>query len=116
MTPLGHILPVTAIWTATLIGLRFAVDAIQWLRPLRLALWRLAQRGIGERAYWSAVSHLLRGDRKGWRLFKFAFSRRLQTAFLPPVPYLLHRPDTLRRLSAMASSLTGNFPVTQGRR
>ncbi len=80
------------------------------------ALWRLAQRGIGERAYWSAVSHLLRGDRKGWRLFKFAFSRRLQTAFLPPVPYLLHRPDTRRRLSAMASSLTGNFPVTQGRR
>lgn len=43
MTPLGHILSVTAIWTATLIGLRFAVDAIQWLRPLRLALWRLAR-------------------------------------------------------------------------
>ena len=43
MTPLGHILSVTAIWTATLIGLRFAVDAIQWLRPMRLALWRLAR-------------------------------------------------------------------------
>lgn len=65
-------------------------------------LRRLAQRGIAERAYWSAVSHLLRGDAKGWRLLRYAFSRRLQTALLPPLPYLLRRPDTWRRLAAKA--------------
>lgn len=43
MTPVAHILSVTAIWTTMLFGLRFMVDAVQWLRPMRLAAWRLAR-------------------------------------------------------------------------
>ncbi|WP_374295147.1 hypothetical protein [Sphingomonas sp.] len=41
MADLAHIISVAAIWTLMLTGLRFAVAAIQWLRPARRALWRL---------------------------------------------------------------------------
>ncbi|UWF68224.1 MULTISPECIES: glycosyltransferase family 2 protein [unclassified Brucella] len=73
----------------------------------------MLQKGIAERAYWSAMSHFLRGDARGMQLFRFAFSRRLQTAFLPPVNYLLHRPDTARRLKRFFGGLPAKaFPVS----
>ncbi len=64
-------------------------------------LHRLARRGLAERAYWSAISHLLRGEKGVGELLKLAFRWRPVTAFLPPVGYLLQRPDTLRRLQRL---------------
>lgn len=64
-------------------------------------LLRVARRGIAERAYWSAVAHLLRGAPGASELMRFALSRRPQLALLPPLGYLLNRPDTKRRLRAL---------------
>lgn len=43
MTPLAHILSVVAIWTMMLTGLRFAVAAVGWLRPVARAGYRLVR-------------------------------------------------------------------------
>ena len=80
------------------------------------ALRRLARRGIAERAYWSAVSHVLRGSPGARELFTFAVSMRPQTALVPPVGYLLHRPDTRRRVQSLLARLirTGNRDRDRG--
>lgn len=41
MTPLGHIVSTVAIWTMMLTGVRFAVGAFGWARPVLVAAWRL---------------------------------------------------------------------------
>jgi glycosyltransferase involved in cell wall biosynthesis len=64
-------------------------------------LRRLAHRGIAERAYWSAVSHGLRGAPGVLELFRMAIALRSRTAILPPLGYLLRRPDTVRRIRSM---------------
>ena len=61
-------------------------------------LRRLAQRGIANRAYWSGISHLLRRDREAVDLFKLAFRLSPLSALIPPVAYLINRPDALRRI------------------
>ncbi|KXF78728.1 glycosyl transferase [Paramesorhizobium deserti] len=66
-------------------------------------LRRLARRGIAERAYWSAVSHIQRGEPGAMELLKLAFRLRPQTAILPPLGYLLRRPDTMRRIKKSLS-------------
>jgi GT2 family glycosyltransferase len=65
------------------------------------AMRRLARRGIAHRAYWSAVSHFLQRNPEGFNLLKLAFTLSPSTAFLPPVSYLLRRPDTMRRIRSM---------------
>jgi len=70
-------------------------------------LRRLARRGIANRAYWSGVSHLVRKDREAADLFKLAFSLSPASAFIPPVGYLLNRPDTLRRIGSFLKSRLG---------
>lgn len=62
------------------------------------ALRRLARRGIAHRAYWSGISHLMRRDREAFDLFKLAFRISPISALIPPVVYLINRPDTLRRI------------------
>jgi len=64
------------------------------------AMRRLAQRGIANRAYWSGVSHLIRRDGEAADLFKLAFRLSPATALIPPVGYLVNRPDTLRRIGS----------------
>lgn len=61
-------------------------------------LHALARRGLAERAYWSGISHLMRGDQGALALLRLAFQWRPITALIPPVNYLLQRPDTTNRL------------------
>jgi len=74
--------------------------------PDAARLHRLARRSLAERAYWQAVAELCRGHAGASRdLFKFAFSRRPSTAFLPPVSYLFRRADTASRMISVASEI-----------
>lgn len=73
-------------------------------------LCRLARRGIAERAYWSAVSHALRGAHGALELFRLAFSMRPITAIAPPVSYLFRRPDAQRRIrSLLGGAISGRL-------
>lgn len=67
------------------------------------AMRQLARRGIANRAYWSGISHLLRGDIEAFKLLRQAFRISPLKAFLPPVGYLLHRPDAGRRIRFLLS-------------
>lgn len=66
-------------------------------------LHRLAKRTLAQRAYWSAMSNLVRGNpRLSVDLLKFAFSRSPATALIPPVGYLFRREDAFRRIAQVA--------------
>ncbi len=53
-------------------------------------LRRRVHRNLGKRAYWSALSHIVRGQRAaGFELLKFAFELSPRLAVVPPVEYLL---------------------------
>lgn len=67
-------------------------------------LRRIARRGIADRAYWSAVSHLLRFDPESVDLFKLAFRLSPISLLLPPCRYLLNRPDRFRRIRVKTQS------------
>jgi len=68
--------------------------------PDAARLHQLARRSLGERAYWSAVAHLCRGQLgTSQALLKFAFRRRPSTAILPPVSYLFRRQYALERIN-----------------
>lgn len=41
LTPVGHVASTVAIWTMMLTGLRFAVGAFGWARPVLVAAWHL---------------------------------------------------------------------------
>jgi len=62
-------------------------------------LFGRARRNLAAQAYWSGISHLLRGyGPQGWELLKFAFSRRPSAYVLPPVGQLLRMHNPLERL------------------
>lgn len=65
------------------------------------ALHRVGKKGIAQRAYWSAVSHALRGNSEALDLWKLAFAISPRTVVLPPFGYLLQRPDTITRVMSM---------------
>jgi len=74
-----------------------------------LANWqRLQRKGlriIGKTAYWSAVSHLLRGQRgTAIELFKFAFSHCPTAAVLPPIDVLVKYSDAKDRITRALSA------------
>ncbi|WP_137134362.1 glycosyltransferase family 2 protein [Rhizobium sp. FKY42] len=69
------------------------------------ALRQLARRGIADRAYWSAFSHLVRCDREAIELFKLSFNLHPMNAVIPPLSYLAARPDTLKRIHTFFTSL-----------
>lgn len=68
-------------------------------------LHRLARRGLAGRAYWAAASGALRGERGAAELFIYAIGRNWTSAVLPPVAYLLNRPDTTARMLAWLNGL-----------
>ncbi len=64
-------------------------------------LLRLARVSLGERAYWSALSCLSRGEvRTAGALARFAFRMRPASVLVPPLNYLRRRPDALARIAA----------------
>lgn len=67
-------------------------------------LLRTARRSLSDRAYWCAVSHLLRGDPGVRDLLAFAVRLRPVSAFLPPLGYVLwRRPDAWQRIRTLFS-------------
>jgi glycosyltransferase involved in cell wall biosynthesis len=82
----------------------FARDGASLPDAARLHL--LARRSVADRAYWSAVAHLCRGEAGASpELLKFAFTRRPTTAIFPPLSYLFRRADTVRRIISVATDM-----------
>lgn len=102
----------TDLWAHQILHIRHTADAAEsffyhegrWLEGAD-SLLRRARRGIAERAYWSAVSHALRGNREAWKLLMLAFRMAPATTVLPPIGYLLHRPDTMPRVRALLAKV-----------
>jgi glycosyltransferase involved in cell wall biosynthesis len=64
--------------------------------PGVVRLRRSVHRNLAKRAYWSALSHIVRGQREaGFQLFRFAAELSPSVAYLPPVDYLAHLPNPL---------------------
>ncbi|UXN65721.1 glycosyltransferase [Phyllobacterium sp. A18/5-2] len=64
-------------------------------------LLRKARRSLSDRAYWCAVSHLLRGDPGVRDLIGYAVRLHPMSAILPPLGYLWRRPDAISRLRSL---------------
>jgi glycosyltransferase involved in cell wall biosynthesis len=60
----------------------------------------MARHGLANRAYWCAISRLLKGDMQAAQLLKFAFRTSPRTVLMPPIGYLLRRPDMFNRVKA----------------
>ena len=98
----------TDLWAHQILHILHTADAAEsffhhegrWLDGAE-GLRRRARRGIAERAYWSAVSHALRGNPEALKLLMLAFRLWPATAVLPPLGYLLHRPDTMPRMRSL---------------
>jgi glycosyltransferase involved in cell wall biosynthesis len=77
------------------------------LLPDAARLQSLVERGFAERAYWSALANLLRGQpATSLDLLKFALRHRLRTAIVPPMSYLFWREGAVRRMVATAAEMT----------
>jgi glycosyltransferase involved in cell wall biosynthesis len=62
-------------------------------------LRRRVHRNLAKRAYWSAVSHIIRGQRAaGFDLLRFATELSPSLAYIPPVDYLAHLPNPLSHI------------------
>ena len=84
------------------------------LLPEAARLQRLVERGLAERAYWSAVANLLRGQpATSLDLLTFALRRRPSSALVPPVGYLLWRDGAVRRMVATVAEMM-HRPNTSG--
>jgi hypothetical protein len=70
--------------------------------PRAASLARTVRRSLAIRAYWSAVSHLLRGDPRARELLSFAFRMQPSLLVLPPLGSLLARPDAWNRIRTVA--------------
>ncbi|MEX4008986.1 glycosyltransferase family 2 protein [Neoaquamicrobium sediminum] len=78
-------------------------------------LKRLAVNSLAARAYWCAVSHLVRREPGVANLIRFALSRRPSFAVLPPVGSLMTRGDAMERIAATLRSVTaGGVQSTRG--
>ncbi|MEF2554108.1 glycosyltransferase family 2 protein [Aurantimonas sp. A2-1-M11] len=88
---------------------RFLADAPQLLAR--------AKHGLGAHAYWSAVSHICRGDRaRGLQLLRFAHQRRPRAAHLPPLRWLLQMDRPAGRMMEIASDALGSWVKGTARR
>jgi glycosyltransferase involved in cell wall biosynthesis len=66
--------------------------------PRAAELLALARKGLGEHAYWSAISHLLRGHgRAGVALMRLSHHWRPRAALVPPLKWLLRMDRPLQR-------------------
>ncbi len=60
---------------------------------------RVVKYALARQAYWSGVSHFLRGHpSESYELFRFAFSNAPQTTILPPLGHLLRKKHNLQRI------------------
>lgn len=67
-------------------------------------LFRKARRGLGQHAYWSAVSHCYRGYwRTGLELFRFSVERRPVTSVVPPISWLFRMETPVARMRQIAT-------------
>jgi glycosyltransferase involved in cell wall biosynthesis len=74
-----------------------------WWLPESAQLLALARRGLGEHAYWSALSHISRGhSRTGAKLLRFSHRQRPRMALLPPLHWLLRMDRPLERVTEIA--------------
>jgi glycosyltransferase involved in cell wall biosynthesis len=79
-------------------------------------LLKLATRRLGEHAYWSALSHLLRGHaRDAAQLIGFCLSHRPSAALIPPVGWLLSMDRPLHRVAQIGREALGR-PKAAARR
>jgi glycosyltransferase involved in cell wall biosynthesis len=75
--------------------------------PQGKRLHRIARRALAERAYWSSLATLLRGDADlSLELLKFAFTRCPRTMAVPPLGYLRRRDDTFSHFANLISQAT----------
>jgi glycosyltransferase involved in cell wall biosynthesis len=64
-------------------------------------LQRRVHKNLAKRAYWSALSHVARGQRAaGVELLRFATELSPSMAYLPPVDYLAHLPNPLGHIGS----------------
>lgn len=64
-----------------------------------------AYLGLGEHAYWSAMSHMVRGHTdRGLELFRFASERRPGRAALPPIAWLFRSERTVYRTKELLAA------------
>ncbi|WP_113291924.1 glycosyltransferase family A protein [Agrobacterium tumefaciens] len=63
-------------------------------------LLRRGRASLSDRAYWCAISNFTRRRPGAGALLAQAFRLRPASAFLPPLSYLLRRPDALHRIRA----------------
>lgn len=75
----------------------FFADAGRSL-PQAGRLHRMARRRLAERAYWCAISHLVRGEPDVAELLRFALARQPLFALIPPVDAVLRRGDGAERI------------------
>jgi hypothetical protein len=76
------------------------------------SLHRQAMQGIAHRAYWCGVTRFLRSGAEASEYFRLAFRLSPTVIVLPPIAYLLSRPDRWRRfLSAIGQSRAGRGPL-----
>jgi glycosyltransferase involved in cell wall biosynthesis len=65
------------------------------------------RRGLGEHAYWSAVSHACRGHlRAGLQLLRFSGERR-RIPFLPPLGWLMRMERPMGRIADIGAEMIG---------
>jgi glycosyltransferase involved in cell wall biosynthesis len=88
------------------------------LLPDATRLQRAARRTLGERAYWGAVTHLLRGDTQlSFNLLRFAVTRWPASMVIPPFGYLLRRENAIARIAQVMSEAAKRLsgPLRGGR-
>lgn len=76
--------------------------------PQAARLLETAKQGLGEHAYWSAISHICRGHwRSGAQLFDYSRTRRPRRGYLPPLGWLLRMERPLNRIGAIGMEALG---------
>jgi glycosyltransferase involved in cell wall biosynthesis len=86
--------------------------------PEAKGLHQIARRTLGERAYWSAIANLLRGqNRLGLDLLKYAFFHSPATVVVPPLGILFRGGDTINKVARVISDAARRLsgPVREGR-
>ncbi len=84
--------------------------------PAAKGLRRIARRSLAERAYWSGVANLLRGEGGlGLDLLAFAFTRSPKTIVVPPVGRLFRRDDAFSKITQVVSEAARRFRTPVGK-
>ncbi|WP_439623757.1 glycosyltransferase family A protein [Shinella sp.] len=74
--------------------------------PQARELLALARRSLSDRAYWCAVSHVLRGEPGVWDLARYAVKLRPTSAVFPPLGYAWRKASLWQRMRTMLSGRT----------